>query len=297
MNSLHENERPVRSSKSVRWDSTSLALGTVLKGARENSAVMSGSNQSSEKSRRIWYAIGAAILLIVLSTGLVIGLPWYRHIQVSANVRMVGGRVHTVDSFGLTWLRDIAGNEFMAPIGGIHVGFFDHNVTDAELANLRGLRNVKSLAIYGPNVTDAALVHVRELAGLEHLTLARTNVTDAGLMQLAELTNLSILTLSETKVGDAGLIHLKKLTNLRILDLNKTNVTDAGLAHIEGLKNLRFLYLRHTCVSDAGLPHLTGLTNLTELNLYFTGVTIAAGEEMQTLLPNCAVHGKWSFPF
>jgi hypothetical protein len=50
-------------------------------------------------------------------------------------------------------------------------------------------------------------------------------------------------------------------------------------------------------VSDAGLPHLTGLTNLTELNLYFTGVTIAAGEEMQTLLPNCAVHGKWSFPF
>ena len=66
-------------------------------------------------------------------------------------------------------------------------------LTDADLANVAGLKNLKRLSLARTAVSDAGLAHVKGLAQLETLNLFQTKVTDAGLAQLSGLKNLKRL--------------------------------------------------------------------------------------------------------
>ena len=57
-------------------------------------------------------------------------------------------------------------------------------MTDAGLAHLTGLENLKSLNLAANQVTDAGLVHLAGLTALEYLNLSRTQVTDVGVAEL-----------------------------------------------------------------------------------------------------------------
>ena len=62
------------------------------------------------------------------------------------------------------------------------------SVTDAGLANLKGLTNLSASTSSGTSVTDAGLAHLKGLTNLSKLVLADTRVTDAGLANLKGLT-------------------------------------------------------------------------------------------------------------
>ncbi len=187
-------------------------------------------------------------------------------------------------------------------------------VTDADLKDLKGIKNLTGLIVGGELVTDAGL---KELKDMKNLTMLRISgsqqVTDAGLKQLKELKNLTVLTfgirvtdasLKQVKdfkkltalaiggkgVTDAGLKELKELTDLTVLSLVGAPITDAGLKGLKELKNLATLDLFGTKVTDAGLKELNDLKNLSTLRFGQAPVTDAGLKELKGLTNLKSLH-------
>ena len=90
------------------------------------------------------------------------------------------------------------------------VYFDEAKVGDSELEHLKGLPQLRFLALNGTSVSDAGLKHLKGFTQLESLFLEGTNVSDAGLEHLKGLTQLKTLDLSRTKVSDEGVRMLQK---------------------------------------------------------------------------------------
>ena len=113
---------------------------------------------------------------------------------------------------------------------------FPSSTTDEQLAEkLKGWANAAtSLFLANSKITDAGLAHLKGLENLKSLNLVWTKITDAGLAHLKGLSKLENLDLGATNLTDAGLVHLKGLTNLQELGLNRCNlITDAGLKSLK----------------------------------------------------------------
>jgi hypothetical protein len=151
-------------------------------------------------------------------------------------IEKMGGRVDS----------DFFGSEFVI------VSFFGAKVTDADLSELTGLRQLHGLYLHDTAVTDMGLKVIAKLKNLQLLSLGGTRVTDAGLKELTKLHKLEHLELSVPQVTDAGLKELTGLKQLKVLDLSKTKVSLVGLKELSGLQSLIDLYLRNTRLTDAG---------------------------------------------
>jgi len=156
-------------------------------------------------------------------------------------------------------------------------------VTDAGLAHLEGVTQLRDLDLAESQVTDAGLVHVRHATGLEHLDLRGTKVGKGCVARLAPFSKLRRLSLGGTGVDDSGLKDLNDFASLRELYLFDTKITDTGLNYLHGLPNLEGLSLYGTAITDAGLPHLRGMKALRGLNLSLTKVTDAGLVHLQEL--------------
>jgi len=163
--------------------------------------------------------------------------------------------------------------ELGASCSGREVNLWHAGVSDAELALVGRLGQLKGLCIHEKAVTDEGLKHLKRLENLRHLSLCGSGITDAGLKHLGPLVNLRCLILSSTKVTDEGLKALKRLKNLEDLDLGETGIRGPGLAHLTKLPNLKDLALNGCPVGDAGLAHLRALPQLARLQLIKAGVT------------------------
>jgi hypothetical protein len=124
-------------------------------------------------------------------------------------------------------------------------------------------------SLRGKEVTDEDLALLKGMTNLVELNLGGTTVTDAGLAHVKGLSNLTRLQLHNSKITDAGLEHLKGLQKLTSLNLYGTAVTDQGLEHLKELKNLRKLYLWQTKVTEAGAKKLAEAIPGLEANLGF----------------------------
>jgi len=90
-------------------------------------------------------------------------------------------------------------------------------VTDAGLAALATMKNLKEIHLEGTGIGDSGLDHLKSLTSLEYLNLYNTKVTDAGVHKLEGLTKLKSLYLWQTGVTKAGVAKLKsKLANAHI---------------------------------------------------------------------------------
>ncbi len=156
-------------------------------------------------------------------------------------------------------------------------------VTDAGLAYVAGLTELRELCVSGRGITDAGLRHLKGLTELETLFLAETSVTDAGLAYLAGLAKIYSLAVTKTNITDAGLEHLAPLRRLRELCLYDTKVGDEGLVHLSGLPKLEALILSGTQVTDRGLGTLGEMPQLTCLLLTSTGITDAGLKHLENL--------------
>ncbi len=120
--------------------------------------------------------------------------------------------------------RDLHAVDFNGSLAG-------ERMDDKQLERLTPLApSLVWLNLSGTAVTDAGLAHLGKLAQLRRLNLSRTAVTDAGLASLAGLGQLEVLNLYGTGVSDAGLAQLHGLQSLTKLYLWETAVSDAGVA-------------------------------------------------------------------
>ena len=179
-----------------------------------------------------WFLL-ATLVLVFGGFGLSIWLPYHKERQVMQRIEEWGRQVEA-ETDSPAWLRRLAG--------------------EARLRTLKVFdRTICIESVHGDAVTDASLAHLSGLTNLKVVFLNATAVTDAGLTHLSGLTNLRGLCLDDTAVTDAGLAQLAKLTKLRGLYLNGTAVTDAGLVHLRGLTKLQILSVERTKVTDKGI--------------------------------------------
>ena len=117
----------------------------------------------------------------------------------------------------------------------LDVGFNSGSeVADAQVAQIAPIAaQVYELNLAGSKITDAGLAQVASLTNLRRLHLEKTAITDAGLAHLKGLANLEYLNLYGTAVTDAGLAHLAGLKNLRNLYVWQTKVTAEGAANLK----------------------------------------------------------------
>jgi hypothetical protein len=99
-------------------------------------------------------------------------------------------------------------------------------VTDAGVAKLTALKNLKRLDLSGSPVTPAGLKRIEGLQRLERLSLWNcTALDDTIAPTLAGLPNLSSLDLSYTGVSDAAMKQFSGMARLKDLYLTDTKVT------------------------------------------------------------------------
>ncbi|MDP1592426.1 MAG: c-type cytochrome domain-containing protein [Prosthecobacter sp.] len=104
-----------------------------------------------------------------------------------------------------------AGLDAIAPIADkiASLDIARSKVTDAGLAKVAAMKNLKELHLEGTTIGDAGLDHLKGLAELEYLNLYNTKVTDAGIAKLAGLGKLHALYLWQSGVTKAGVAALK----------------------------------------------------------------------------------------
>lgn len=187
-------------------------------------------------------------------------------------------------------------------------------VTDADLARLARLTDLKDLSLDGRRVTDAGFAHLAKLEDLQGLTLWECRVGDLsplagmkGLERLAlssqlgranggppvdlaplrGLSKLKSLSLFCIPVDDAGLDRIKGLTQLASLDVSGEGITDAGLASIATMSKLVLLRIRKSSIRDLSqlspiLPRLRVL-EIGETSIADDGLRPLAGSTLRML--------------
>ena len=255
------------------------------------------------KNRRRWRRIALGVALVLLSSyPLTIVGGWYRE-QSAIQALTAQGYGKATSTVRPDWLKGrlpenfarlfdraegflVPGGRALTDAGLSECGKLWHlrslqsqsradAVTDAGLAHLKGLTELRGLMLTSKRITDAGLAHLKGLSQLRSLSLSNAQVTDAGLVHLKRMSKLETLDLSDTQVTDEGLAHLRGLPRLQQLGLDRTQVTDAGLVQLQGLPQLQHLYLSETQVTDAGLVYVAGLSQLQGLDLSGTQVTDA----------------------
>ena len=179
------------------------------------------------KPKRRWYQFSLKTLLLVM-TAICLGPGGYiTHEQQKARnqwaaveaIEKLGGRIEFDPSLPSrsAWQRLLLGDDSFA------------NATGLDLSNTR--------------VSDAELAHVRHLSQLRWLAVSWTEVTDSGLAHLDGLAQLRNLNIGETDVTDAGLVHVHGLRQLGVLSVQQTQVTDSGVLNVQ--KSLPKLHINH----------------------------------------------------
>lgn len=159
-----------------------------------------------------------------------------------------------------------AAGAWVAPIGGgtnllgvslrHRAGLDDPAGVLALLTPLR--EQIAWLDLAHTDVSDAALAGVSGLKNLRRLNLEKTAVGDGGLAHLQGLVSLGYLNLYGTRVTDGGLQRLNGLENLRQIYLWQTPTTDAGIAALRNARpDLRVFRAATTAPAEASLGVMT----------------------------------------
>ncbi len=222
-------------------------------------------------------------------------LPRVRELSLLANARLTDARIGQMLA-GLPALRDLFLNSGRGPVAEAVWALARHHpdlerlevgslaeLTDADLAAIGRLLQLRLLSLRSLPVTDDGLAHLVRLQHLNRLDLQGSRVTGAGLVHLAQLRQLYSLNLTETRLGaDANLVLLAQLPDMLLLALDETGITDAGASTLAGSERLLMLGLdNNPAITNVTLRALVSARGLGVLGVVGTGVT---PEGIQTLL-------------
>jgi hypothetical protein len=181
-------------------------------------------------------------------------------------------------------------------------------VTDAGLASLQGLKDVRVLRLEHDKITDVGLESVSTMTGIGEVVLTGTQVTDAGIKKLKRaIPSLDIEKLTTAEDRALEIIQnprsIEPTSNVvvgtwsdggKLIGAGLNNATDTDLRrlreHLEVFKgSLQELRLSGEGVTDAGLSSLKGLSQLRRLTLTGTRVTDQGVQELGQTLPQLKV--------
>lgn len=137
-------------------------------------------------------------------------------------------------------------------------------VTDAGVAQLANLKQLKVLSLSNPAISDASVEILSQMGQLERLDIQNTSISNNGLKKLQKL-RLRQLSVSSL-ITDSGLAALSEMTSLEQLDLQHAQVSGKGLATLSKLTRLHTLFLGPS-FTDADVPTLMAFPNLQRLDL------------------------------
>jgi energy-coupling factor transporter ATP-binding protein EcfA2 len=103
---------------------------------------------------------------------------------------------------------------------------------DTVISLLSGVGKVGALNLSGTKITDAALAQLKELPDLKSLDLSATDITNQGIDHISEMSQLTHLVLNDTMITEAALPLLEKLVNLKTLDLSHNRINQASVGQL-----------------------------------------------------------------
>jgi len=160
-------------------------------------------------------------------------------------------------------VRRFSGLEFLSLanrtyLGGQRIPNYPQNrVTDAGVAELRGLRTLKGIDLGGTDVTDECVKHLLEMPHLIWIYLDGTKLTGVGLARLAALKDLRMLELNGCPISADAYKELSQLTNVTSLGLHNTGMTDEELVQLNIMEQLHILRLGRNNVSDEAVTRFS----------------------------------------
>ncbi len=181
---------------------------------------------------------------------------------------------------GLSYLRGLNSLEELSLAGG-------EALSEADLAALESLRNLRVLSLMGPQVTDVGLAAINKLERLERLDLLGASVTRRGLSQLTRLGNLRALNVKmwpEARLGSAAdetTLDLSTLESLERLCLSGLALQEADTAFLVRLPHLAEVTIDTSSLPGRSLQHLSGLAELNYLSV--TGLGLCTAEDLARL--------------
>jgi len=162
---------------------------------------------------------------------------------------------------GLPHLAGIGSLEELHLLGG-------EALTDADLASLEPLGNLRDLVILSQNVTGRGMASIGKLKQLENLNLCGS-VTRSGLNQLNGLPNLHTLQVvawanaAKTYPADELMLDLSGLKKMKDIDITGLQLQDSDLAFLKHLPLLENLMI-HTDSSLTGASLHLSLIHISE---------------------------------
>ncbi len=167
------------------------------------------------------------------------------------------------------WISDQGGHSAQNESGHIvSVDLATTWITDADLARLGSLPNLRKLDLAQTKITDVGLEHLARLTGVTDLNLYYAEyVTEDGIAHLRNWSRLERLNLRGTKVTSKVFDHLAHLTALRFLDLGYTQIDDEGFEELSGLTKLEGLAIGGSRLTGACLPLLKAVPSLRKLDV------------------------------
>ena len=155
-------------------------------------------------------------------------------------------------------------------------------VTDADVARLAGLAELRGLGLHDLAIDGAALAALDGLPKLAHLDVWNCALSDEGIEAIARLPALESLAIdkgvrpspSRMRLSETGLAALRQARSLKRLSLWGAHFTDARLRELSGLAQVEGLELWDTGLTDDGLEAmLDGMTGLRSLLIYHAPIS------------------------
>jgi uncharacterized protein YjbI with pentapeptide repeats len=180
------------------------------------------------------------------------------------------------------------------------------NFSDEALIQMKS-KNLETLITYNTNITDAGLAYIKNLPQLKHLNLSGKNFTDKGYKYLQYLNKLNYLSLSQHGVTDKTIEYLQNLplkklsiyrgaisdkafkilatiSSLESLRLPRCcNIDDEGIKMLTKLKKLKCIGLSSTPISDKCMKYINRIKSLDTIHLYGTNITDTGLEKLNKL--------------
>ncbi len=198
---------------------------------------------------------------------------------------------------------DLLHLETLAPSSVCWLNLANTGITDTDLGRIKGLTDLEFLSLSNetyltgeviPNrpqnsITDAGLARLGQLKNLKGIDLSGTAVTDDGLKLLAAMPHLIWVYLDGTNVSGSGLDHLGSHKHLMMLELNGCNLTPTGYRELIQIPTLISLGLNNSGCTDEDLGLLAKNTSLGVVRLNRSNVTKEAVHQFQILHPKCRI--------
>ncbi len=148
-------------------------------------------------------------------------------------------------------------------------------IHDKDLQIINQMSTLEVLGLDAIGTTDAGIAQLKDLKNLRILSLAGNDVTDRVFETIGTFPKLEILYLDHLQnIDGSGLANLKRLTRLQKLNLEADpNLRPEYLELLGEFKSLKELYLCETRCNGNVLAKLTTLPNLGELDVRLTDIT------------------------